>query len=234
MVPARKRPASAGGGVPIRPPACYPARVSQDPPLPDVESRPKAPPPAAAPAPRDAWGLVRIAAAVYGAVLLFSFGMAFLQDQLGILFGEAWPSGPHLLAGLGVGLALVVLSRVAAHAWPPMTRLVDGLTDAIGPIGILPALALAALSGVAEEVLFRGALWPGLGFLGTSILFGLVHVWPSRAFWVYPLFATAAGLLFGLLRLGTQSLWPGVLAHVTVNALNLVWLGRRARRRQEL
>ena len=177
------------------------------------------------------WSLLRIAAVVYGVIVVFAFGFAFLQKQLGTLFGEALPTGTHLLAGLGVGLALVVLSRLAARSWPPMTHLVDGLADVIGPIGILPALALALVSGVAEEILFRGALWPVLGFLGSSILFGVVHVWPSRSFWVYPLFATVAGLLFGLLRQGTESLWPSIIAHVTVNALNLIWLGRRARRK---
>ena len=155
----------------------------------DPPAAPPDPPPAAAEPARDPWWLVRIAGAVYGAIVLFALGYAFLQDQLHTLFGAAWPTGPQWLAGFGVGLALVLLSRVAARVWPPMTRLVDGLTDAVGPIDVLPALALALLSGVAEEILFRGALWPGLHLLGTTILFGLVHVWPSRVFWVYPLFA---------------------------------------------
>lgn len=196
----------------------------------DPPAAPLDPPLVVAPPTRDPWWLVRIAGAVYGAITLFALGYAFLQDQLHTVFGAAWPTGPQWLAGLGVGLALVLLSRIAARVWPPMTRLVDGLTDAVGPIEVLPALALALLSGVAEEILFRGALWPGLGLIGTTILFGLVHVWPSRLFWVYPLFALVAGLLLGLLRQGTESLWPCVVAHVTVNALNLIWLGRRARR----
>lgn len=196
----------------------------------DPPAAPPDPPLVAAEPSRDPWWLVRIAGAVYGAIVLFALGYAFLQDQLHTLFGVAWPTGPQWLAGVGVGLALVLLSRIAARIWPPMTRLVDGLTQAVGPLQVLPALALALLSGVAEEILFRGALWPGLGLLGTTILFGLVHVWPSRTFWVYPLFATVAGLLLGLLRQGTDSLWPSIAAHVTVNALNLIWLGRRARR----
>ena len=64
-----------------------------------------------------------------------------------------------------------------------------------------------------------------------TLLFGLVHVLPRRALWIYPLFALLAGLLFGLLREGTQSLWPCVLAHVTVNALDLAWIGQIAKKR---
>ena len=67
--------------------------------------------------------------------------------------------------------------------------------------------------------------------MGTTLLFGLVHVLPRRSLWIYPLFATLAGLLFGLLREGTQSLWPCILAHVAVNVLNLAWIGQIARKR---
>ena len=67
--------------------------------------------------------------------------------------------------------------------------------------------------------------------LGSALLFGLVHVLPRRSLWIYPLFATLAGLLFGLLREGTQSLWPCILAHVAVNVLNLAWIGQIARKR---
>jgi hypothetical protein len=96
------------------------------------------------------------------------------------------------------------------------------------------AVWLALVSGVAEELCFRGALWPQLGLVGTSVFFGLCHVLPVRALAGYPVFAFFAGLLFGLLRERTGSVWPCVAAHATVNALNLAWVGALERRRREV
>jgi membrane protease YdiL (CAAX protease family) len=110
-----------------------------------------------------------------------------------------------------------------------MRQMVEGLQVALGPVGPVEAILLALLSGVAEELLFRGALWHHLGFAGTTLLFGLVHVLPSRKLWLYPVFAIAAGALLGLLRDGQGNVLPPMLAHVLVNAANLMWLGGRAR-----
>jgi membrane protease YdiL (CAAX protease family) len=167
----------------------------------------------------------------YGVVAVFAVGYALFSGGLGTLFGRRMPELPGLLAGLGLGLALVLLSRVGARAWPPMRKMSEALADLLGPLSWQHAVLLSLLSGAAEELLFRGALWPHLGLVGTTLLFGLVHVLPRRSLWIYPLFATLAGLLFGLVREGTQSLWPCVLAHVTVNALNLAWIGSIARKR---
>ena len=49
------------------------------------------------------------------------------------------------------------------------------LGELLGPITFRAALGLALLSGVAEELLFRGALWPHLGLFGTTFLFALVR-----------------------------------------------------------
>lgn len=187
-----------------------------------------------APAPRPGRGpeLLHVAAPFYGVVVLFAFGYALFSGGLPDLFGEAAPTLPGLVGALGLGLALVVLARVGNRSWRPMTRLTEALAEWIGPIDLKTALLLALLSGGAEELLFRGALWPHLGLVGTTLLFGLVHFLPRRSLWIYPLFATLAGLLLGLLREGTQSLWPPMLAHVMVNALNLAWIGSLARRRE--
>jgi len=174
--------------------------------------------------------LLRIALPFYGIVALFAVGFALFSAGITRLFGEVAARPTGLLGGLGVGLGLVALTRVGASGWAPMVRMTRSLEELVGPITWTTALLLALVSGFAEELLFRGALWPHLGLIGTTLLFGLIHVLPRRSLWLYPVFATLAGLFLGLVREGTGSVWPPIVAHVTVNALNLAWLGTRARR----
>jgi uncharacterized protein len=82
---------------------------------------------------------------------------------------------------------------------------------------ILPfAFALAALSGVSEELFFRGALMPLLGVWGQALLFGLLHPMPRRAL-IYTVFTFLAGVCFGYATLLTGSLYPALAAHFVIN-----------------
>jgi membrane protease YdiL (CAAX protease family) len=170
---------------------------------------------------------VRLAAGFYGVVLLFAVGYATFSGTISTLFGERAPGGGTLLAAVVVGFGIVGLSRLGAVALPTVDRAADALHGLLGPISWRTAIVLALLSGVAEELLFRGALWPHLGLWGTTFLFGLVHVMPSRALLFYPLFALVAGLLLGFLRQGGGNVLPAMLAHAIVNAWNLAWIGAR-------
>jgi len=198
---------------------------------------PAAPPPVAPPSPAagpppgagatHARQMVRLAAGFYAITVVFAVGYALFSGTIRTLFGTRGPSLGHLLAAVGIGGAVVVASHLAARALPVVDRAWKALEALLGPVDTRAALLLALLSGVAEELLFRGALWPHLGLAGTTLLFGLVHVLPRRALIVYPVFATAVGLLFGLLREGSGSVLPPMVAHVVVNATNLLLLARR-------
>ena len=185
-------------------------------------------PPPAAPCPKPR-SLLRIALPFYGIVVLFAVGFAVFSERLSTLLGEGTPEWKELAAALGFALVLVALTRVGARAWAPLAKAARAGAEALGPLTVGEALALALLSGVAEELLFRGALWPHLGLWGSTLLFGLLHVVLKRGLWIYPLFALVAGLLMGLLREGSDHVLPSMLAHAVVNAFNLVWLGRIAR-----
>lgn len=171
--------------------------------------------------------LVRLAAGFYGIATLFAIGYAGFSGTIGTLFGDEAPSAGATLAAVIMGLGIVGLSRLGARVVPRIARAADALGELLGPLSIGGALVLALMSGVAEELLFRGALWPHLGLWGTTFLFGLVHFVPKRALIGYPLFALAGGFLLGLLRRGGGSVLPPMLAHVIVNAMNLAWIGRR-------
>ena len=101
------------------------------------------------------------------------------------------------------------------------------MARALGPLSVSNAVLLALVSGFAEEVFFRGALQPRVGWLLASLLFGCVHFVPRREFLPWTGFAIGAGLLFGALFVWTGNLLAPVTAHVVVNGVNLPRLVRR-------
>ena len=94
-------------------------------------------------------------------------------------------------------------------------------------ISVPNSLLLALASGMAEEMFFRGALQPQVGWLAASLLFGLLHFIPRRDLLPWAGFAVLVGGLFGALFLWTGNLVAPVVAHVLVNAVNLPMLIRK-------
>ena len=185
-----------------------------------------APPAVALPESHDR-RLLRLAAGFYGVVMLFAVGYATFSGKLPELFGDEGPAASSLVGAVVVGFGIVGLCRLGNHLFPAVARAADALGELIGPVTWKGALGLALLSGVGEELLFRGALWPHLRIWGTTFLFALVHVVPKKALLGYPLFALGGGLLLGLLRLSGGNVLAPIVAHVIVNAMNLAWIGRR-------
>ena len=170
--------------------------------------------------------VLQTALGFYGIVIVFASGYAFFSGQIKTLFGESWPGLGHVLSAVAVGLGVVILTRLGDRLLSWVRRANDEFRELLGPFTPVQGIGLALLSGFAEELLFRGALWPHLGLIGTSLLFGLVHVVPRRALLLYPAFAAAVGFLFGLLRSGSGSVLPAMLAHALINGINLVWLAK--------
>jgi sodium transport system permease protein len=108
------------------------------------------------------------------------------------------------------------------RVWPMPREVRDALMRVHGS-GSLAAdlLTLALLPAIAEELLFRGVVWdawkPRLGktgvILATAIVFGLYHGSIHRFAIV-----TFAGLLLGVVRAASGSLWPAIAFHVANNA----------------
>jgi membrane protease YdiL (CAAX protease family) len=122
--------------------------------------------------------------------------------------------------------ALVVLGTrllVANAGWARnLHRELRPLTLRLDGAGIL---VIAALSALAEELVFRGLLLPWVGVLPQAILFGFAHAQlsgPSR--WVWVAWATVVGLALGVIFELTGSLLGPMLAHALINGLNLLYL----------
>jgi CAAX protease family protein len=85
---------------------------------------------------------------------------------------------------------------------------------------------IALLSGVTEELFFRGVLLPETGLVVSSLCFGALHALCA----VYFGWATAVGAGMGALTLIGGSLVTPIVAHATYNLGALLLLRRSARR----
>lgn len=141
---------------------------------------------------------------------------------------SAWlPFGPTLRVTLSlVGGALVAAGTIAStrvlvrHARWAQTLHAD-FRALLGPLSGLEIAAYALLSGVAEELFFRGAVQSAFGLVLASLIFGAVHLGPTRRFWVWTVWAGAMGLVFGVLVALTGTLYGAMLAHFVINYENL-------------
>lgn len=172
--------------------------------------------------------LVRTAIAFYAVLLAAALGWRFLVDgQSPWRVSDAAPSWPlpiRIAAGLSLGAALILASRAWTSRSAAGRRLARELAPLVAGVSSSQALVLAALSGIAEEAFFRGALQPRVGWFAASLLFGLAHFHPRLRAW--SISAALAGLGFGALFSASGDLLAPVIAHALVNAVNLRWLAR--------
>lgn len=169
-----------------------------------------------------------------GLLIPLALGLALL---LGLApWTELRPSAAALLAGV---VATVPLVALLAAFGALRSRWLDEVEALVRPLvealfrgrGAVPVIALAALAGLGEELLFRGVLqawlagvagpWPAVVLAGLA--FGLAHHL-SRAYFVL---ATGMGLYLGALyQLGGNLLVP-VLVHALYDAVAIAFLLRR-------
>jgi len=198
----------------------------------ELDERRLPPPPAAASGPSRV-GLVRMGLLFYGAMAAIALLWRGALYREPIFFGSSAAARagfdwlPDLGLGLAAGLGVVALSYWISERTVWGDRLARAMGEALGFLRVRDAILLALASGIAEELLFRGALQPRVGWLLASLLFGLVHFVPRREFLPWTAFAIAAGLLFGALFDSTGNLLAPITAHFVVNAVNLPMLVRR-------
>jgi membrane protease YdiL (CAAX protease family) len=125
------------------------------------------------------------------------------------------------LAGLLIGLGVVFASRLAVHRFEWARALHRELRALLGPLPDSEIVVLAAASSLGEEIFFRGALMPVVGLLGSSAVFALLHIGPKARFLPWTASSFVIGLMFGQLFIWSGDLTGAVVAHFTVNFLNL-------------
>lgn len=131
-----------------------------------------------------------------------------------------------MLVGAVFAAIVIVTSRVGVTRWSWAKRLHQDLRPIAIELSTPWIVALAAISAIGEELLFRSLLVPWIGAVPQAIVFGLLHQVRGPSRWVWITWATVAGLFFGGLYelLGTLS--GPVLAHGLINGVNLHFLKR--------
>ena len=133
-----------------------------------------------------------------------------------------------LAGGLAVGAVLAGASQALSGFVPRLSRMADALAVQLGSLSPPVTLAMALLSAVGEEWVFRGVLQPGLGWPTATLLFAVVHVPMERDLLAWPFLAGGVGLLLAWSFEVSGGLMAPIGLHFAVNALNLRWLARRS------
>jgi membrane protease YdiL (CAAX protease family) len=178
----------------------------------------------------DPRSLITSTLVLYGGVLVVAVIWGLIDGRRNIFLlpgrGPVTPGFLGAVVGLAAGLAVVGLSRLTVRwfAWAralhrEFNALLQGLTTG-------QALVLAVASAVGEEALFRGAALPTVGLWWSSVLFGAAHVPVRRGLWPWPIMAFGMGLVFGWMFLEFGDLTGPILAHATINFLNLRYIAK--------
>ena len=170
-----------------------------------------------------------------GTATLFYGALVLVAATIGALLGRnvfalGGPLAPNLALGVATACGTVISGLLAYKVFPVFRK----LSEELAPLVVdgtrrRDLLVLAALSGVGEEALFRGALQPEIGIVATSLLFGALHVGPDRRYLLWTLWAVGAGFLFGALYEWTGGILAPVVAHALHNAVTLL-LWRHSRK----
>jgi membrane protease YdiL (CAAX protease family) len=128
-------------------------------------------------------------------------------------------AGALLLARLTVHGSRVLVARTR---WA--RRLHAGLRGVwLGASGRELAL-VSGLAAISEELFFRAALGPAIGFVASSALFGVAHLASRDSSLPWVLCAFAMGLLFSGLYVLSGTLLAPIFAHWLINYENMQYI----------
>jgi len=161
-------------------------------------------------------------AAVWIQLAHLSLAQEFVANKRAFILG--------ILAGLGTassGFILLFIGKLFQDNLQWISALRKIVMEEVQPLfaelTLLDILLVALSSGFCEEVFFRGVMQAQIGYLPTSILFGLFHC-PSLRHISYGIWALCAALLLGFLLDYTGTLWTPIVAHALSNFIVITYL----------
>lgn len=169
-----------------------------------------------------------------GVVLAYA-GLTFLALVWGASRGQInlyrYPGAPEgraaawwlvsPLAGLALGLLVAFWSRFSVHRFQWARFMHQEFRSLLGPLGAGERVAIAAASAIGEECFFRGAMQPSFGLVACSAVFALLHIGPGWSYVPWTITAFALGLVMGGMYRMLGDLGGPIVAHFTINFLNL-------------
>ncbi|MGI8649035.1 MAG: CPBP family intramembrane glutamic endopeptidase [Rubrobacter sp.] len=166
------------------------------------------------------------AAVLYGTLLLAALIWSFLRGLELSFFGD--DARFSVALGLVGTIGLLTLGWLGSALLPAAKQLAQEMAETlVNGTGTGALILIALLSGVCEEVFFRGVLQQEFGLVAASLVFGLVHFVPERRFFLWTVYAIVAGFFLGWLYEVTNGLAAPVTAHVLNNAVVLLYWRHR-------
>jgi hypothetical protein len=161
----------------------------------------------------------------YFALAVIGLGLVFWRRNELYLFDPLAFSidGCLVYLTLSVSIIFIVhfLSRWSVGRWPSLKQSARELNHWLGEMKNIHIFVIALVSGVGEEIIFRGWLLNEIGLIYSSLIFGVVHWPPNRNWRFWPFFAFSMGIILGLLCVWTNSLVYAIVVHGGINYLNL-------------
>jgi len=148
--------------------------------------------------------------------------------QPGAMPGSDWPVWACVTAALVFSVNL--LTRLGLRYSPSLRRIAADVLEGFRGLNTTRLLTLAVLSGICEELFFRGWLLNEVDLVASSLIFGAVHIPPARHWIAWPLFATVLGFALGAMCIESGTLVFAILAHTGINGANLALLANGPRR----
>ncbi|KAG6654867.1 uncharacterized protein LOC122308821 [Carya illinoinensis] len=153
-------------------------------------------------------------------------GLPILDCSTEVSFGfEIW----HL--GLVTGLVVLVSScrYLLLKTWPDFAESSEAANQQVlSSLLLLDYIIVAFLPGISEELLFRGALLPLLGFDWKSVLlvaavFGILHLGNGRKY-SFAVWASFVGIVYGYATIVSSSAIVPMASHAVNNLIGgILW-----------
>ncbi len=151
-----------------------------------------------------------------------------LRHSLRIRLSNPWTLPAAVLLGIALHPTYVMLAGLVSYAYPISAQAAAAMKPFTDQISAAPLSSviflLAVVPSICEELAFRGFIFGGLlrkrgrlrAVLVTAIMFGISHGVLQQS-----ICATMMGVLLGYIALKTGSVLPGILIHMTNNALSV-------------